>query len=71
MRANSTTVNWRTSSYSGGTGDCVEIAAHTTPDHSQVTAIRDSKNPDGPTLAFQPDEWTAFTLKVKAGLFDL
>jgi hypothetical protein len=63
--------NWRTSSHSGGTGNCVEIAAHTTPDDSPVTAVRDSKNPDGPGLAFRPDEWTVFTWKVKAGLYDV
>ena len=32
---------WRKSSSSGGTGDCVEV----TPQ-----AVRDSKNPEGPTL---------------------
>ena len=32
---------WRKSSFSGGTGQCVEV----TP-----VAVRDSKNPEGPTL---------------------
>jgi hypothetical protein len=32
---------WRKSSFSGGTGQCVEV----TPG-----AVRDSKNPEGPTL---------------------
>jgi hypothetical protein len=27
--------------------------------------------PDGPNLAFAPDEWRAFTAGVKAGKFDL
>jgi hypothetical protein len=71
MGANITAAKWRTSSYSGGTGNCVEVAADLTPNDSPVTAVRDSKDPDGPTLAFRPDDWTAFTLKVKAGLFDL
>ncbi|WP_018685193.1 DUF397 domain-containing protein [Actinokineospora enzanensis] len=38
---------WRKSSHSGVNEDCVEIA-HT----PSVAAVRDSKNPDGPTLAF-------------------
>ncbi len=33
--------HWRKSSFSGQTGQCVEV----TPG-----AVRDSKNPDGPTL---------------------
>jgi hypothetical protein len=36
-------VAWRKSSYSGGTGDCVELA--------NVGAVRDSKNPAGPTVS--------------------
>ncbi|WP_413753337.1 DUF397 domain-containing protein [Streptomyces sp. R-74717] len=47
---------WRKSSYSGSEGgECVEIAAHPTAIH-----IRDSKNPDGPTLTVAPTTWTAF-----------
>jgi hypothetical protein len=34
-------------------------------------AVRDSKNPGGPKLAFAADEWRAFTAGVKAGEFDL
>lgn len=47
---------WRTSSYSGNGGDCVEIA-WSAPDN---TAVRDSKNVDGPTLAFSALAWRAF-----------
>ncbi|MFH8476862.1 DUF397 domain-containing protein [Streptomyces sp. NPDC018000] len=47
---------WRKSSYSGSEGGaCLEIAAHPTAIH-----IRDSKNPDGPTLTVAPTTWTAF-----------
>ncbi|MFI6730018.1 DUF397 domain-containing protein [Streptomyces atratus] len=47
---------WRKSSYSRSEGgQCVEIAAHPTAIH-----VRDSKNPDGPTLTVAPTTWTAF-----------
>lgn len=59
---------WRKSSYSSANGgQCVEIASNL-PD---TVAVRDSKNPDGPKLAFTPDEWLAFTAGIKAGEFDL
>jgi uncharacterized protein DUF397 len=35
------------------------------------TAVRDSKNPTGPALAFTPQEWTAFLTRAKTGSFDL
>ncbi|MFJ9680827.1 DUF397 domain-containing protein [Streptomyces sp. NPDC101194] len=47
---------WRKSSYSGSEGgQCVEIAAHPSAVH-----VRDSKNPEGPTLTVAPTTWTAF-----------
>ena len=52
---------WRKSSYSGNGGDCVEVARGG-PD---VVAVRHSKDPDGPKLAFTPAEWKAFTGAVK------
>lgn len=59
---------WRKSSYSGGNGgDCVEVAVLSDDSH----AVRDSKNPGGPVLAFRPDDWRAFTVAIKAGEFDL
>jgi hypothetical protein len=30
-------------------------------------AVRDSKNPDGPHLAFTPAEWRVFTTSIKVG----
>jgi hypothetical protein len=57
-----TGAEWRKSSYSGGNGgECVEVAA--TP--SGNIAVRDSKNPAGPTLTFTPDDWHAFLTTVK------
>lgn len=47
---------WFKSSYSGGDGDsCVEIA--TCPD---AVHVRDSKDKQGPQLAFSPTAWAAF-----------
>jgi Domain of unknown function (DUF397) len=36
-----------------------------------IVAVRDSKDPDGPVLAFNSSEWRAFTAGVKAGEYDL
>jgi hypothetical protein len=49
---------WRKSSYSGDQGgNCVEIAE--TPCAATI-AVRDSKNPAGPTLTFDPAAFTTF-----------
>jgi len=59
---------WRKSSYSGSNGgNCVEVADNL----PGVVAVRDSKDPGGPVLAFGPDEWRAFTTAIKMGEFDL
>ncbi|MGW1191229.1 DUF397 domain-containing protein [Streptomyces sp. NPDC002559] len=48
---------WFKSSYSsdGNEGDCVEIAASPGTVH-----VRDSKDVQGPRLAFGPDAWAGF-----------
>ena len=56
---------WRKSSYSGGDGDCVEVA-HDLP---AAVAVRDSKNPSGLRLVLAPEEWRRFTVRVRAGRF--
>jgi hypothetical protein len=33
--------------------------------------VRDSKDREGPVLAFAPADWQAFTAAVRAGEFDL
>ncbi|MGH3749653.1 MAG: DUF397 domain-containing protein [Micromonosporaceae bacterium] len=48
---------WHKASYSNGYGgDCIEVA---TLPHGH-RALRDSKNPTGPTLTITPTHWTAF-----------
>jgi hypothetical protein len=44
-------LRWRTSSRSGQTGQCVEIART-----ADGAAVRDSKDPNGPVLRFNRDE---------------
>lgn len=51
-------IGWRKSSYSGAEGDCVEIGW---PD--KAVAVRDSKNPDGPTLSFPVTNWHNFVIR--------
>jgi hypothetical protein len=58
---------WRKARRSADNGGaCVELAALT-----GGAAVRDSKNPAGPALAFTPREWSAFIAGVKTGSFDL
>ncbi|MCZ9340008.1 DUF397 domain-containing protein, partial [Streptomyces sp. TRM76130] len=47
---------WRTSSYSGGNNECVEVA----PGLGVLVPVRDSKWPVGPALAFSGGAWAAF-----------
>jgi hypothetical protein len=54
---------WRISTYSGQTGNCVEVASVV----PGVVAVRDSKDPDGPVLTFGPAAWQAFTAWVTTG----
>ena len=57
-----TGIAWRKSSYSGSNGGaCVEVGTA-----RPAVAVRDSKHPDGPLLAFAADTWQAFTDHVKA-----
>jgi hypothetical protein len=54
---------WIKSSHSDGSGNnCVEVA-----EVAFGVAVRDSKDPDGPFLAFSPDAWRAFSAAVSQG----
>lgn len=52
---------WRTSSYSGGGQNCVEIAPA-----PQTIGVRDTKNRAGGVLTVSPATWTAFLHTVQA-----
>jgi Domain of unknown function (DUF397) len=52
---------WRKSSYGGANGgNCIEIAVA-----ARTVAVRDSKDPDGPVLAFGQNHWQRFANQVK------
>ncbi|MFG3047575.1 DUF397 domain-containing protein [Streptomyces sp. NPDC048202] len=56
------TETWMKSSYSAGNGACVEVKSPT----AAALAVRDSKDLEGPVLAFPATAWTAFVTSVKA-----
>ncbi len=58
-----TSVTWRKSTRSNGSGDCIEVAA----DLAGKVGLRDSKDPAGPALKFAPGAWDAFVSRVKDG----
>jgi hypothetical protein len=52
---------WRKASHSGGNGGgCIEVART----EEALVAVRDSKDPNGPALAFTPSRWKSFVLHV-------
>jgi hypothetical protein len=59
--------HWRKASRSDHSGgECVEVAAV-----APLVAVRDSRDPDGPKLAFGAADWSAFTHRVKQHGYDL
>ncbi|MDA3648291.1 DUF397 domain-containing protein [Saccharopolyspora indica] len=65
VRASELPVTWRKSSRSqNGANNCVEVACL-----SAATAIRDSKDPDGPALVFSSSAFGGFLGAIRAGRF--
>ena len=56
---------WNKSTHSGNGTCCVEVADGT------PVGVRDSKDPDGTVLVFDPAVWGEFIGQVKAGRYDL
>ncbi|MCG5214048.1 DUF397 domain-containing protein [Streptosporangium sp. KLBMP 9127] len=57
---------WFKATFSDNGGGCVEVALG-----ENLVAVRDSKDPRGPVLYFNDQEWGAFIAGVCAGEFDL
>jgi hypothetical protein len=58
---------WRRSSHSGNNGACIEVAAAAHHNTSPEVAVRDSKYPSGPRLAFPASAWCTFAATLKPG----
>jgi hypothetical protein len=59
-------IQWRKSSYSDSSGGaCVEVA-----DLSRMIAVRDSKDVDGPVLAFGRSAFRTFVGEIRTGRYD-
>ncbi|MGW6388939.1 DUF397 domain-containing protein [Streptomyces sp. NPDC055103] len=52
-----TDADWFTSSYSAGEGNCVEVATNL----PRIVPVRDTKDLEAGILAFDRDQWAAFT----------
>jgi hypothetical protein len=52
---------WRKSTYSNNGGACVEVATNL----PGLVAVRDSKDPSGPSLVFDAASWQAFIHTMK------
>ncbi|MGW7687649.1 DUF397 domain-containing protein [Streptomyces asiaticus] len=59
---------WFKSSYSNNGGQCIEIAANLVASRG-VVPVRDSKDPHGPALMFEPTAWSSFVSAVRRGEF--
>ncbi len=59
-------LNWRKSSVSNPSGNCVELAELADGE----IAVRNSRHPTGPTLVYTRAEISAFILGVRGGEFD-
>ncbi|MDG4830909.1 DUF397 domain-containing protein [Solwaraspora sp. WMMD1047] len=57
--------DWFKSSRSATNAACVEVRVT-----ADLVGVRDSKNPDGPALAFAPAAWAGFIGVLSAGAQD-
>jgi hypothetical protein len=58
-------LNWKTSTRSGGSGNCVEVALT-----DAAIYVRDTKDRNKDPHVYTPNEWDAFIGGVKDGEFD-
>lgn len=57
------TEDWETSSYTQPNDNCVDV-------HRSLTAVRDSKMPDGGAMRVTRASFTAFTAAARAGYYE-
>ncbi|SUD49543.1 Domain of uncharacterised function (DUF397) [Nocardia otitidiscaviarum] len=62
-----TDADWRKSSYSNGSGNCVEVGFYA----DGTIGVRDTKqHGHGPVLRFHPEAWASFVVSTAAGEYD-
>ena len=64
MTSDLSRARWRESSFSGNNGNCVETGTA-----GQAIAVRDSQDPEGPSLVFEPLAWHRIAASLKSGDF--
>jgi Domain of unknown function (DUF397) len=64
---NDDTRQWRKSSYSGTSANCVEVCTS----QPGTVGVRDSKDVLGPELAVSDQAWARFVQRIKGGEFSL
>ncbi|MFJ7590831.1 DUF397 domain-containing protein [Streptomyces sp. NPDC097617] len=63
ISASKLSVAWRKSSYSTNGGNCVEVGQGI----SHAVPVRDSKDPHGPALIFEPSAFATFVCAIQRG----